>query len=387
MSRKRLYVAVGIVVLALAVFVAMRPEPVRVETAAVVRGPLEVTIDEKGETRVRDRFTIAAPATGDLERIEIREGARVKKGDVLARLVPPPLDARQRSELQASVSAAGAAAQSARAMAEAAESAWDLAKRDLERVTKLATDGIASAEDLDRARSAEDSARRELDGARHRARAAAYELDATKAGLLSLASGGGNRAIELRAPADGEVLSIPDRSARVVRAGETLMAIGNSREIEIVVEVLSADAVRIRPGNAIRIEDWGGDPPLAGKVKVVEPGGFRKISALGIEEQRVRVVGDVGNAPAELGDAYRIEAKIVIWSAASVLKVPVSALARKDSGWSVFLVDKGRAKSVPVKIGQRGRSEAEVVEGLADGAVVVVHPGNELTDGARVEVE
>ena len=387
MSRKRLYVAVGVVVVALVLFAVMRPEPVRVETATVARGALEVTIDEKGETRVRDRFTIAAPTSGNLERIEIREGDGVAKGDVLARLVPPPLDARQRGEVKAMVAAADAAARSAEASAAAAASAWELAKRDLERITKLAADGISSAEDLDRARAAEDSSRRELDGARHSARAAAYELEAARSGLLSLESGGAKRAIELRAPADGEVLSIPDRSARVVQAGETLMAIGNSRDIEIVVEVLSADAVRIRPGNAIRIEDWGGDKPLAGGVKVVEPGGFRKISALGIEEQRVRVVGDIRDAPAELGDAYRIEAKIVVWNAESVLKIPVSALAREDGGWSVFLVDEGRAKTVPVKIGQRGRTEVELLEGLADGAAVVVHPGNELSDGARVTVE
>ncbi|MCM2314351.1 MAG: efflux RND transporter periplasmic adaptor subunit [Thermoanaerobaculia bacterium] len=387
MGRKRLFVVVGVVLVALVLYAAMRPEPVRVEASKVVRGPLEVTIDEKGETRVRDRFTIAAPASGNLARIEIREGDRVAKGDVLARLVPPPLDARQKGEVKAMVAAADAAARSAEARAAAAGSAWDLARRELERVTKLAAEGIASAEDLDRARSAEDSARRELDGARHSARAAAYELEAARSGLLSLESGGANRAIELVAPADGEVLSIPDRSARVVRAGETLMAVGNSRDIEIVIEVLSADAVRIRPGNTIRIEDWGGDKPLAGSVKVVEPGGFRKISALGIEEQRVRVVGDIRDAPAELGDGYRIEAKIVVWSAESVLKIPVSALARKDGGWSVFRVEGGRVKSVPVKIGQRGRTDAELLEGLADGAVVVVHPGNELLDGARVAAE
>jgi HlyD family secretion protein len=183
------------------------------------------------------------------------------------------------------------------------------------------------------------------------------------------------------------VLSIPDRSARVVRAGETIMTIGNSRDIEIVVEVLSSDAVRIRPGNAIRIEDWGGANALDGTVRLVEPGGFRKISALGIEEQRVRVIADLKDAPAELGDAYRIEAKIVVWSAESALKLPVSALARRDGGWIVFAIESGRARVVPVKIGQRGRTEAELLEGLAEGAPVIVHPGNELVDGARVELE
>jgi HlyD family secretion protein len=165
------------------------------------------------------------------------------------------------------------------------------------------------------------------------------------------------------------------------------MSIGNSRAIEIVVEVLSSDAVRIRPGNIIRIEDWGGAAPLAGTVRLVEPGGFRKISALGIEEQRVRVIGDVKDAPAELGDAYRIEAKIVIWSAASALKLPVSALARRDGGWSVFTVEGGRARVVAVKVGQRGRSEVELLDGLAEGSTVIVDPSNDLVEGARVKVE
>jgi HlyD family secretion protein len=378
---------IGTLAAAALVFAMLRTEPLRVETARVSRGPLEVTIDEKGETRVRDRFTIAAPASGDLMRIEIREGDRVVQGQVVARLVPPPLDARQRNEVRAAVAAAEAAASSAEALADAADSSWELAKQNLGRVTKLSADGIASTEDFDRAKSAEDSALRERDGARHRATAAKWELEAARAGLLSIESGGAERAVELRAPVDGEVLSIADRSARVVRAGETLMSIGNSRAIEIVVEVLSSDAVRIRPGNIIRIEDWGGAAPLAGTVRLVEPGGFRKISALGIEEQRVRVIGDVKDAPAELGDAYRIEAKIVIWSAASALKLPVSALARRDGGWSVFTVEGGRARVVAVKVGQRGRSEVELLDGLAEGSTVIVDPSNDLVEGARVKVE
>lgn len=387
MGRKKVWIVFGALVVVALAWVMVRPEPVRVETATVKRGPLEVTIDEKGETRVRDRFTIAAPASGDLMRIEIREGDRVAKGQVVGRLVPPPLDARQRSEVKAAVAAAEAAARSAEALADSADASWNLAKSSLDRVAKLAADGIASTEDLDRARSAEDSAKRERDGARARAQASRWELEAVRAGLLSLDSGGTGRVVELRSPIDGEVLSIVDRSARVVRAGETLMTIGNSRDIEIVVEVLSSDAVRIRTGNTIRIEDWGGDAPLAGTVRLVEPGGFRKVSALGIEEQRVRVIADVKDAPAELGDAYRIEAKIVIWSSASALKLPVSALARSDGGWSVFTVDEGKARTVAVRIGQRGRMEAELLEGLAEGATVIVHPGNELSEGSRVETE
>lgn len=387
MSRKRILIVLGVLVGAAVVFVLMRPEALRVETATIGKGPLEVTIDEKGETRVRDRFTIVAPISGDLMRVGIREGDRVTKGQVIARLVPPRLDARQKDEVKASVASAEAAARSTEALADAAEASWDLARRELDRLARLTEDGIASTEDLDRAKAAEDSARRERDGARARAQASRWDLEAARAGLLSIDSGIAGRAIELRSPVDGALLSIADRSERFVMAGETIMTVGNSRDIEIVIEVLSSDAVRIRAGNAIRIEDWGGDAPLAGKVRLVEPGGFRKISALGIEEQRVRVIGDVKDAPAELGDAYRIEAKIVIWSGESVLKVPVGALARSNGGWNVFTVDSGRAHAVPVKIGQRGRTEAELLEGLTEGTTVIVHPSNELTEGARVAIE
>jgi HlyD family secretion protein len=286
--------------------------------------------------------------------------------------------------VKANVAAAEATMREAQAMAARAEASLALARRERERLGSLSTSGIVSPEALDQSRTAETAAQRDLEAARSRVHTAESELAVARAGLLALGGGNVSRVISLKSPIDGEVMSLPERSGRVVAAGETVMVIGNSRDIELMIEVLSSDAVRISPGDAIRVEEWGGEKPLEGKVRLVEPSGFTKISALGIEEQRVRVIGDVAGAPAQLGDGFRIEARIVVWHSDAVLKVPVNALFRSGASWAVFVVDGGRAKKRSIEVGHRGRLEAEVVKGLNEGERVIVHPGNEIADGVRV---
>jgi HlyD family secretion protein len=381
-TRKLILTAVAVVILA-ALVLAMMPDPVPVDKVPASRGELVVTVDEKGQTRVRERYLIAAPVTGDLGRIELREGDAVSEGQIVATLVPPPLDARQREEVRASVDAAAAALSEAEAQAERASADADLKAKDLERIRSLSTSGVASAEMLDQAETADRAASRGLEAAGFRVRAARSDLEAAKAGLLAI-GGGAARLIELRSPVDGQVLGIAERSARVVRAGETVLSVGDPSKIEIMIEVLSSDAVKIEPGDRIMIEDWGGDETLEARVRLVEPSGFTKISALGIEEQRVRVIGDFVSPPPSLGDAYRIEARIVVWMGESALRIPVSALFRSDGGWAVYAVENGRATRKLVEIGHRSPLEAEVLSGLDEGAQVILHPSNRIEEGVRV---
>ena len=383
-SGKRKWVSIAIAGFALALLVlAMMPNPVPVDVAEATRGELVVTVDEKGQTRVRERYVVAAPVAGDLSRLELREGDRVSEGQVVATLVPPPLDARQREEVKSAVAAAEAALREAQAQAERASAAAELAAKDVARVRALTESGIASNELFDQADTADRAARRELEAARFRVRAARSELEAARAGLLAI-GGGANRRVDLVSPVDGQVLQIPERSTRVVRAGETVLTVGDPADVELMIEVLSSDAVRIEAGDRIIVEDWGGENPLEGTVRLVEPAGFTKISALGIEEQRVRVIGDLVEGSPSLGDAYRIEARIVVWTGESALRIPVSALFRSDGGWAVYAVEDGRAARKPVEIGHRSPLEAEVLSGLDEGARVILHPSNRIEEGVRV---
>lgn len=385
-KRKLVWIAAGLVVLVLVVL-AFLPDPVPVETVEVTRGAMRVTIDDDGKTRVIDRYTIAAPAAGRLARIELREGAPIAAGDVVARIDAAPLEPARREELQALLDAAEAARAEAVASAARAESSWELARSDLRRNEQLAEEGVISSAALDQLRSAEETARRELAASRARVRTAESNVEAARARLLSTSGAGERAAIEVRAPAAGRVLRIPDRSSRVVQPGEPILEVGNANRIELVVDVLSEDAVRMSVGDAVIVEEWGGDEPLRGAVRVIEPSAFTKISALGIEEQRVNVIAGIDGAPPQLGDAYRVEASIVIWESDDVVRLPVSALGRVGDAWSVFVVNEGRARQRAVRIGHRNPEVAEVLEGVEAGERVIVHPGADVEDGVRVAMD
>jgi HlyD family secretion protein len=383
-KRQIVYTAVAVLIVLVTV-IALLPDPVPVETATVERGPMAVSIESRGETRVVDRFVITAPVSGRVARIDLREGAVIAQGDVVARIAPMPIDPRQREEGEARAAAADATRREAAAAVSAAESAWGLARRERERVESLSREGVAAGQMLDQVRISEERARRELDAARQRLQAATSNLAAVRATLTTPETAGARGVLEVKSPVAGRLFRIPERSERIVAAGQPVLEIGDAQQLELVIDVLSEDAVRIRPGNRVVVERWGGDRPLYGVVRLIEPSAFQKISALGIEEQRVNVIADLSEAPPELGDAYRVEAQIVIWESPSVLKVPVSALARVEEEWSVFTVEGGRAVRRRIEIGQRNPLEAEVVSGLDEGAVVIVHPSFEVRDGVRVK--
>jgi HlyD family secretion protein len=386
LTRKRaLWGGAAILVLAL-IGLAFRPTPLEVETGSVVRGALETTVDTEGMTRVRDRYRVAAPVAGRLERISIREGDAVAAGMVLARITPMPLDPQATALARARLAAAEAAAQEVAARVAQASAAREQAERTAGRLREVFEAGGMSVDALERAQLEANVARRDHEAAQSRARAAAAEIAAARTALLDVdpAGGTGRAVAEVRAPAAGSVLRVLETSERVVTPGTPLVEIGDAAGLEIVTDVLSTEAVRIRPGAPMRIVEWGGEGALEASVRLVEPAGFTKISTLGVEEQRVNVIGDLAVPPAALGDGYRVEARIVTWAAADVLKVPNSALFRSGDSWSVFVVEGGRARLREIRIGPRGVAEAEVLGGLEPGEAVILFPSDRVADGARV---
>ncbi len=396
-TRRRLALALATLALALLGWWALRPPAVPIEAGSVTRGPLQLTVDEEGETRVRQRFVLAAPAAGRLLRIELDAGDEVAVGDVVARIVPAPLDPRDEAAARARLEASEDARRGADARAALADAALAQAERNLERAQRLREAGVQSDEALERAHLDRTRAQREREAARFATAAADHEADAARAVLMAARASRSASAqalddpcatpgncIDVRAPVAGHVLRIHEESERIVMAGAPLLDLGDPTAIEIVVDVLSADAVKIQPGADLWIDDWGGDQPLRATVRRVEPSGFTKVSALGVEEQRVNVIGDFVDPPTGLGDGFRLEARIVVWQADDVLRVPSSALFRHGEGWAVFVVDGGVVRLREVEVGARGPFEAELTGGLEAGAVVVLHPSDRLADGVRV---
>ncbi|HVR70124.1 MAG TPA: efflux RND transporter periplasmic adaptor subunit [Vicinamibacteria bacterium] len=388
LRNRKLMAALALVVVLLGV--ALRPEAAPVDVAHVEKGSLQVTVEDEGETRVRDRFVISAPVAGRLLRVELEPSDPVRRGQVMATLLPAPpalLDARSRAEATAAVEAARAARGRAQAERARARAAADQARSDRERQRRLAGSGIVSAEALERAETEAQTAEAAVRAAQFAVAAAEHELERAQAVLLQATGEGAGRAIELRSPVDGVVLRRLRESEAVVPAGEPLLEMGDPRELEIVSDLLSADAVKVRAGQGVLVEQWGGERALRGRVRRVEPSGFMKVSALGVEEQRVNVIVDFDDATEAwraLGDGYRVEVRIVIWEADGVVKAPTSSLFRRGDRWAVFVVEGGRARLRAVELGQRNGLEAQVLSGLAPGERVVVHPADTLEDGGRV---
>jgi HlyD family secretion protein len=379
---RRAALGVGLLVLLATVYLLLRPSPVLVDAARVTRGPMEVTIDDEGETRVRDRYVITAPVAGRLARIDLREGDTVRAGATVACILPSPLDARAREAALARVAQAEDAQRAMDALVEQARAAQLQARRTSDRLNDLAGRNLVAPEERERAETESGGRARELESAEFRARAAAHDVEAARAALLA---GSGNEVV-VRAPSGGRVLRIPERSERVVAPGTPLLELGDARRIEVVVDLLSSDAVSVRAGQPLRVESWGG-PRLAGRVRRVEPSGFTRVSALGVEEQRVNVIGDLDRPESALGDRYRVDVRIVIWAADSVLRVPASALFRVGDDWAAFLVDPdGRARRREITVGHRTGTVAEVRAGLESGDAVVLYPGDRVVDGVRVAV-
>jgi HlyD family secretion protein len=381
----------SVLVVAAIAAVAMWPEAMEVAVGRAERGPMQVTVDEDGETRVRDRFRVTAPVSGRVQRIEIEPGDTVVAGKtVLARITPaesPLLDARTRGELQAAVDAATAAVGQARAERQRAATALERARSTLRRQQELMKAGAISSDDLESAETALASAEDGLRAAEFTERRAESELQLARARLSAPSASG--RSVDVLSPVDGTVLRRLRESEGVVPVGEPLLEIGEPGRMEIVADLLSTDAVRVSPGAAVLIEQWGGGHTLHGRVRRVEPSGFMKVSALGVEEQRVNVVIDFTNhaEAVRLGDGYRVEVRIVLWQEADVLKVPVGALFRQGDGWAVFVVEDEHVRRQAVQLGQRNENEGQIVSGLEADATIVLHPPDTLTDGTRVIVK
>jgi HlyD family secretion protein len=369
--------------------VALWPNAIAVDLARVSRGALVVTIDEEGRTRVRDRFVVTAPVTGRVLRIELEPGDRVTRGAIIARIqaaAPTLLDARSRAEADAALKSAQARADVARANEERARVALAHATRDLARSRDLHTATATTAEHLEARETQVALAAETASAAAFAVRAAAADVERARTRLATFQSDVA-RTVPITAPIDGVVLERLRVSDGVISAGEPLVELGDVTRLEVVTPLLSADAVRLRAGATATIEDWGGDETLAATVRRIEPAGFTKMSALGVEEQRVNVVLDfeeTGEDDVLLGDGYRVGTRIVLSHAADVVKVPTSALIRDRGRWAVYTADAGHARRTIVELGRHTAREAEVTSGLSEGAIVVVHPSDLLRDGARI---
>jgi HlyD family secretion protein len=381
---------VGGVVLAI-LAAALWPDSVEVDLARAERRQLQVTVDEEGETRVHERFVVSAPVAGRLQRIELEPGDQVVRGEtVLAHLTPTQptlLDTRTQAELAAAVEASRAAVGQARAERDRASAALERTRSLLRRQQGLAEAGAISRDDLEATQTDVKTAEEALRAADFSVNRSEFDLQMARARLQPPGAGGGGRTIEIRSPIDGVVLKRMRESESVVQAGEPLLEAGDPNRLEVVADLLSTDAVKVPAGARVLIEQWGGGHTLEGRVRRVEPSGFMKVSALGVEEQRVNVIVDfvdIAAATKALGDSYRVEVRIVIWEAPDVLTVPTGALFRRGDDWAVFTVAEGRATTQIVELGQRNATDAEVKGGLEAGQPVVLHPPDTLTDEMRV---
>lgn len=374
-----------------ALVLGFRPTPRLVDTEVVGRGHLAVTVEAEGRTRVIDRYQISAPIAGVVRRLTLDVGDGVAAGDVVAvldALAAPALDKRSRQQAQARVAAAEAELAATREAVKAAEAADAYASSELARLDRLGRQGMVSRTELDKARSDARRAAAELASARFRVSTAQHELESARMQLTFAGEldGVGAGVVELRAPVAGRVLRRELESAHVAQPGDPILEIGDSARLEVEVDVLSADAVRIAPEMRVWLERWGEPEPLEGRVERIEPTAFTKISALGVEEQRVWVIVAIISPHARwarLGDAYRVNARFVLWEADDVLKVPTSSLFRQGDAWSVFVLADGRARQRSVRVGQRGALYSQVLEGVVPGDRVIVHPDREILDGVR----
>lgn len=394
-ARRAITLAAAIVAVLAALFWGFRPTPRLVDTEPVTRGPLALTVEAEGRTRVIDRYRISAPIAGVMRRLRLEVGDSVKAGDVVAvldALAVPALDKRSREQARARVAAAEAELAASREAVKAAEAADVYARGELSRLERLAGQGMVSRTELDKARSEARRSAADLASAQFGVKTAEHRLESARTELAFAgeqdADAGVSGVLELRTPVAGRVLQRELESAHVVRPGDPIIEIGDPGRLEVEVDVLSADAVRLAPGMRVQIEQWGGAEPLEASVERIEPAAFTKISALGVEEQRVWVIVEILSPRAlwaRLGDAYRVDARFVLWEADGVLRVPTSSLFRQGGGWAVFRAEDGRSRLKSVRVGHRGALQSEVLAGLSEGDRVIVHPDREIRDGTRIQ--
>jgi HlyD family secretion protein len=357
---------------------------VPVELSTVTRGPLVVSIDHQGMVRVVDRYVIATPVAARVQRIDLRPGDKVAQGDILAWLLPLPRDAKEAQQVRAQRDAAYSRASAAQLESQRAQTNLALASRERARIVQLFDQQFLSRQAADRAMTSEQAAHDQAAAAQARHQAALAELRSARAAVDALGQSA-QQTLQLRAPVAGQVLSVTQQSERTLAAGSPLLTLGDPARFEVVIDVLSSDAVKLRPGMQILLDDWGGKSALQARLRIVEPVAFTKISALGVEEQRVNVVADPVGSLAELADGYRVEARIVIWQQDAVLKIPGSSIFRIGEGWHVFIVEQDRAHLRTIQIGQRNRDDVQILSGLDAGMQVVTFPGNQLSEGIKIK--
>ncbi len=381
MKRRQWSQLVGFAVIVVVVIGWMIRSPaVTVDWAEVVRGPVTVVVAEEGVTRVRDRYLVAAPIGGRLERPLVEAGDSVSAGAPIALIGAALLDPRARAEAEAHFQAAFDGERTARATAAQASEAVAQAEREEKRIEALHRKGVIAQEEWERAALLTTSRRREAEAGIARAAAAAHDVEQARAARVSVGSG----RIVLRAPVAGRVLSVAESNERVVAAGTPVAEIGDPARLEIAVDLLSTDAVRIEPGDTMSVTGWGAPDTLLSVVRRVSPSGFTRVSALGVEEQRVSVVGDLLTTRGRLGDRYRVDVAITVGRATDAIRVPRSALFRERGVWLIFVVTDGRAVGRTVEVGLTGGAAVEIRSGVAAGERVIIHPDEQIRDGRRV---
>lgn len=391
--RRRLPLLGGVLLVGLIV-VGLWPRSVPVEVATVTRGPMIVTVDEEGMTRVKNRYVIAAPVGGQLRRIDWKAGAPVEAGKTVLAVIESSeadfLDARSQAQAEARVRGAEAAREAARAQRQRADAAAKMFAADLERVKRLRAENVLSAQEFDAAQMRAETAAQEARAAEFALRVAEHELQQAHAMVsrgAAVRSGQNVEPLIVTSPVTGRILRVFQESSRLVPAGFALMEVGDPTDLEVRIEVLSRDGVAIVPGARVLLEQWGGPEPLQARIRLVEPSAFTKISALGVEEQRVYAIADFVD-PVEkrptLGDSYRVEARIVTWENPNALRAPAGALFQRGGQWQTFAVENGRVTLRSVKVGRTNGVETEVLAGLTENTRVVVYPGDKVRDGARV---
>ena len=384
--------------IALLFIYALMPSPILVDSAPIGRGPLEVTVDEEGETRIREIYTVSAPIGGKVLRAPREIGDQVEKNKTLVAVIQPVdpsfLGVRRRRELEAAVAASEASVSHTRTEIIRAQAELRFAESERIRAESLAKRGTVSKRTLEKAMMDVDVRRAELEQSRANLELRERELESAKARLIGpqtrfdQGANGDLGVVEVFAPENGRVLKIQTESEQVVRPGEALLEIGNPQDLEIVVDLLSTDAVKVKHGASAHVEGWGGGKELKAKVRRIDPAGFTKVSALGIEEQRVNTILDLVDPKEnwkQLGHDFRVFVRVTVWKEDNVLRVPLSALFRSGDSWAVFRVIDGHAKLSPVEIGQRNTAYAEILDGLDARDVVILHPSDRVVDGVGVE--
>ena len=384
--KRWMLIAGGVVVLGFVAYLIWGGGGVPVEVAVAERDTLSVTIPAEGVTRAREQYTVAAPITGRLARVDVRAGDLVEEGQLLARLYAAPEDPRMIATARAEVRAAEARFTEAQARLREAQIQAQQARREAERRRPLLELGAITRESLEQAELAAQVAEERSESAAATLEAAEAALAAARSRLLGAEANDENVApVDVRAPVAGRVARVPDESERVVPAGTPIVELAGVGGLEVVMDVLSEDAVRVDPGDPVVLTGWGGDERLHAEVRTVTLAGYTEVSALGVEEQRVDIIADLANPPASLGTGYRVSGQIVVWRG-EVLAVPTSAVFRVGDTWQVFVVEDGRARRRKVTIGQRNEAAVEIVEGLEAGERVILFPPETVDEGVRVRI-